>query len=207
MRWIVRFSGTIGILLLAFSQTPASAIPVMVKNNGPAPVQLGFDRGPATTIAPRSTAAFSLDPGQHSAQCRFDGNYDGCNLEELFTLGDRKGFAIDLLPVFTLQHAVALAQQGTLGVETRRDGAWATNTLQISGAAADCANYETGRLAQVSTRVRSGMTIRNVSLTTQNLCGEMRPVVAATVNGAQLYFQPDFLWFRDQGGHLVLVRQ
>ena len=207
MRWIVGFSRTIGALLLAFGQNAVAATPILVKNNGPSPVQLGFDRGPAMTIAPRGTAEFTLNPGEHSAQCRFDGNYDGCNLEELFTLGDRKGFTIDLVPVFTLQHAVSLAQQGMLDVETRRDGAWATNTLQISGTAADCANYETGRLAQVSTRVRSGMTIRNVSLATQNLCGEMRPVIAAAVNGAELYFQPNFLWFRDQAGRLILVRQ
>jgi hypothetical protein len=179
----------------------------MIKNDGPAAVQLGFDQGPLRTIAPRDTAEFTLDPGQHSAQCRFDGNYDGCNLGDLFTLGDRKGFTIGLLPVFTLQHAVSMAQQGMLAVETRQDGAWATNTLDISGSPADCANYETGRLGQVSTHLRRGTSVRNISLGIQNLCGERRAVVAAMVNGAQLYFQPNFLWFRDQGGHLVLVRQ
>lgn len=212
MRWIVSLPrkmapSILGVLVLGFGQNAAAVIPVLVKNGGPAPVQIGFDRAPATTIAPRGTAAFSLDPGQHSAQCRFEGSYDGCNLEDLFTLAERKNFTIDLRPVFTLQHAVSLAQQGMLDVQTRRDTVWATNTLDVPGTAADCTDYQRGRLAAVSTQVRSAMTIRNPTLAMQNLCGERRPVIATTIKGAQFYLQPSFLTFRDQSGRLVLVRQ
>ena len=107
-----------------------AATAVAVKNDNPVSVQLGFDGAAAMTIAPRATARFSLNAGEHSAQCRFEGGYDGCNLDDRFTIGDAN-VSMSLRPLYRLQHAVALAQQGMLAVETRQDSTWATATLDV----------------------------------------------------------------------------
>src|SRR5260221_9959212 len=165
MIWMVKFrSILLGSLLAVWAPGlgchGASAAPVVVKNDGPSAVQLGFDGGQSKTIAPRDTAQFSLDAGDHSSQCRFEGVYDGCNIEERFTLGATKGLNIALRPVLTLQHAVTLTQQGMLTAQTIRDMAWVTKTLELPGTALDCADYAAGKLSTVSTRVRSSSSVR-----------------------------------------------
>jgi hypothetical protein len=213
MIWMVKFRTILlGGLLAAWApgfgcHAASAATPVLVKNDGPSAVQLGFDGGQNKTIAPRATAQFSLDAGDHSSQCRFEGAYDGCNIEERFTLGATKGLNLALRPVLTLQHAVALAQQGMLSAQTIRDSAWATNTLELAGTAIDCADYSAGKLGAVSTRVRSGVTMGNMTLASQNLCGQRKVVVQAMVNGAPVYLEPRFLTFRDRAGHPISVRQ
>ena len=201
-------AGTAGCLLaLTFVAPAVCATTVMVKNNGHEPMQIGFDRGATRTIAPRATESFTLDAGQHTAQCRFEGQYDGCNIEEQFTLADSQRISLDLMPIYTLQHAVTLVQQGNLSVEMRRDTVWATKAQDVAGTGTECASYEAGTLASVSTRVRSGSAVAEVALATQRLCGETRPVVAATIGGEKVYVQPSFLIFRDASGHPILVRQ
>ena len=185
----------------------ASAAPVLVKNDGPSAVQVGFDGGQNKTIAPRDTAQFSLDAGEHSSQCRFEGVYDGCNIEERFTLGATKGLNLALRPMLTLQHAIALAQQGMITAQTTRDKAWATKTLELAGTAPDCADYAAGKLASVSTSVPSGLTIGNMSLANQNLCGDRKTVIQTMIDGAPLYFEPRFITFRDRAGRAVWIRQ
>jgi hypothetical protein len=198
---------TAAILALVIAQPAAAANALAIKNIGGTPVQIGFDGGATQTIAPRSTAAVSLGAGDHSAQCRFEGGFDGCNILEQFTLGDGAHINISLQPVYTLQHAVTLAQQGTLSVETRRDAVWATRPEDLAGRGADCANYEAGKLSTISKRVRSGMRVDELAFATQTLCGETRGVVAAMIGGEKLYVQPGFLIFRDRTGHPFLVRQ
>jgi hypothetical protein len=185
----------------------ASAAPVLVKNDGPSTVQLGFDAGPSKTIAPRETARFSLDAGDHSSQCRFEGAYDGCNIEERFTLGATKGLNLVLRPMLTLQHAITLAQQGMITAQTTRDKAWATKTLELAGTASDCADYGAGKLASVSTSVRSGLAIGNMTLANQNLCGDRKTVIQTVIDGAPLYFEPRFITFRDRVGRTIWIRQ
>jgi len=185
----------------------ASAAPVVVKNDGPSPAQLGFDGGQSKTIAPRDTAQFSLDAGEHSSQCRFEGVYDGCNIEERFTLGATKGLNLALRPMLTLQHAIALAQQGMITAQTTRDKAWATKTLELAGTAPDCADYSVGKLATISTSVRSGLAIGNMILANQNLCGDRKTVIQTAIDGAPLYFEPRFITFRDRAGRTIWIRQ
>ena len=180
---------------------------VTLKNSGPAPVQIGFDRGAAQTIAPRATAAVNLNAGQHTAQCRFEGAYDGCNIEDQFTLGDGRQFTIELRPVYTLQHAVTLAQQGALRVETRRDTVWATKAEDIAGTGTECTDYEAGKLAAITTKLRSGIKVDQLALATQRLCNQTRTVVAATIGGEKIYVQPNFLVFRQPDGRPVQIRQ
>jgi len=202
---------TIGLLALAVFVTgmrvAGAAVNVVVKNDGPAAVQIGFDNRAAMTIAPRATERFSLEPGEHSAQCRYEGGYDGCNLEGSFTLADSKQRTLSLRPFFTAQHAVALAQQAQLIVETRPDQTWAISALDVAGTGADCADYQAGKLAEVSRRLQGRSQLSNITLVTQNLCGEQRPALAATLNGAKLYFPVRSVQFRDKSGRLVLVRQ
>jgi hypothetical protein len=206
LRVNVRCSSLLALFALGLScEAVCAATAVAVKNESPASVQLGFDGGAAMTIAPRATARFSLNAGEHSAQCRFEGGYDGCNLDDRFTIGDAN-VTMSLRPLYRLQHAVALAQQGMLAVETRQDSIWATATLDVPGTSADCADYEAGKLGAVAKPVRTRTKLRNLSLATQNLCGEQRPVIGAAINGELLYIEPRFLTFRDRGGHLVLVR-
>jgi hypothetical protein len=195
------------ILACAFAGPDFAATSVTIKNAGSTPLQIGFDRGATQMIAPRASATISLNAGPHTAQCRFEGAYDGCNIQEQFALGDGQRINLDLLPIYTLQHAVTLAQQGALRVETRRDTVWATKAQDLAGAGPDCASYEAGKLAGISTRVRSGMSVDGLALATQQLCGEARPVVATTIGGEKLYVQPNFLIFRDSGGRPILVRQ
>ena len=198
---------TAAILALVFVQPASAANSLAIKNAGTTPVQIGFDGGARQTIAPRATAAFSLDAGNHSAQCQFEGGFDACNILEQFTLGDGGHINIDLLPIYTLRHAVTLAQQGMLTVETRRDAVWATSPEDLAGRGADCADYEAGKLAMISKRVRSGTRVDEPAFANQTLCGETRGVVAATIGGERLYVQPGFLIFRDQAGRAFLVRQ
>lgn len=195
------------ILALVIAQPAPAANSFAIKNIGATPVQIGFDGGATQTIAPRSTVAVSLNAGDHTAQCRFEGGFDGCNILEKFTLGDGAHINISLQPIYTLQHAVTLAQKGTLSVETRRDAVWATSPEDLAGRGADCANYEAGKLASISKRVRSGMRVDGLAFATQTLCGETRGVVAATIGGEKLFVQPGFLIFRDHAGHPFLVRQ
>jgi hypothetical protein len=209
--WMVKFRTILlGSLLAIWASglacLAASAAPVVVKNEGPSAVQLGFDGGQNQTIAPRETARFSLDPGDHSSQCRFEGAYDGCNMEERFTLG-AKGLNLALRPMLTLQHAVALAQQGTLTAQTTRDRAWATKALELAGTEPDCADYSAGKLATISTLVQGGVRIANMVLVNRTLCGERKTVVQTTINGAPAYLEPRFITFRDAAGRSVWIRQ
>jgi hypothetical protein len=212
MAGIVRSRSKTKLILLALfglglsSQPVSAATVVVVKNNGPAAVQIAFDGAVATNVAPRGTARLSLNDGEHSAQCRFEG-YDGCNLAERFTIEGAKELTLNLQPVFALSHAIALSQQGMLSIETRQDGAWATNTLDVPGAAADCVDYSSGKLGTVSQRMRARVPIRDATLATQNLCGQPSPVIGATIDGAQLYFPLRFVTFKERSGRPVLVRQ
>src|SRR2546430_201735 len=76
------------LMACALTEPTFAANSVVIKNSGPAAVQIGFDRGTTQAIAPRATATVTLTGGQHTAQCRFEGAYDGCNIEEQFTVGD-----------------------------------------------------------------------------------------------------------------------
>jgi hypothetical protein len=198
---------TAAILALVIAQPAWCANSLAIKNIGNTSVQIGFDGGAMQTIEPRATAAVSLNAGDHTAHCRFEGGFDGCNILEQFTLGDGAHININLQPIYTLQHAVTLAQQGTLSVETRRDAVWATTPEDLAGRGDDCANYEAGKLATISKRVRSGLRVDKLAFATQTLCGETRAVVSATIGGEKLYVQPGFLIFRDRTGHPFLVRQ
>jgi len=204
----IAIAGPVACLLgIGFAAPALCATTVMIKNNGREPLQIGFDGGAAKTIAPRGTASFALDAGSHTTQCRFEGQFDGCNLGEQFTLADSQRVTLDLQPIYTLQHAVTLAQQGNLKVETRRDAVWGTKVQDVAGTATECASYETGTLGSVSTKLRSGTTVAELALATQQLCGQSRPVVAATIGGEKVYVQPNFLIFRDATGRPFLVRQ
>src|SRR4029078_8218570 len=101
------------------------------------------------------------DAGEHSAQCRFEGNYDGCNLDERVTIG-AANLSMSLRPVLTIENAVAMAQRGALVVETRSDMSWATNSLDVSGAAVDCADYASGKLGAVSRPMPRALRIREL---------------------------------------------
>src|SRR5258705_4057059 len=187
MIWMVKFrtillGSLLAVWALGLGCHGASAAPVLVKNDGPSPVQLGFDGGQNKTIAPRDTAQFSLEAGDHSAQCRFEGVYDGCNIEERFTLGTTKGLNLTLRPMLTLQRAIALAQQGMITAQTIRDKVWATKTLELAGTAGDCADYSAGKLASVSTSVRSRLAIGNMTLANQTLCGDRKTVIQTVIN-------------------------
>ncbi|HEX5279638.1 MAG TPA: hypothetical protein VFW28_06140 [Micropepsaceae bacterium] len=195
------------ILALSLAQPVLAANSLSIKNAGNTPVQIGFDGEATQTIAPRATATIALDSGDHTAQCRFDGGFDRCNIEERFTLGEGRRISFSLLPVYTLRHAVMLAQQGALSVETRRDPVWATTPEDLAGRGADCTDYEAGKLATISKRVRSGMRVDQPAFATQTLCGDTRGVVAAMIAGEKLYLQPGFLVFRDQMGRAFLVQQ
>jgi hypothetical protein len=202
------FALALTLLALGLASHGASAAtPIVIKNHGSTTVRIGFDNGAPATIGPGDTMRVSLNSGQHSAQCRYDGEFDGCNLADSFALDAPKEVTFDLWPTLTLQHAVQLAQQGTLRVETRQGMIWATRARDVEGAGADCDDYSTGKLGAVSTRVRGSSTVGNLSPATQTLCGEQRVAIGAVVNGEQLYFHPRFLMFKDGSGHPILVRQ
>jgi hypothetical protein len=207
MRWTAITYLVAISLSLAVAAPTFAANSVIIRNDATVPVQIGFDRGATQAIAPRSTVTISLGAGQHTAECRFEGGFDGCNVPEQFTLGDGQRVHLELLPFYTLQHAVSMAKEGALRVETRRDAVWATKAQDVAGAETECANYETGKLAGVSTRVRSGMSVEELTVATQQLCGEARPVVSTTIGGEKVYVQPNFLIFRDRNGRAVVVRQ
>ena len=195
------------VLPLAIAAPALGATTVIIRNTGREALQIGFDGAVAQTIAPRATASLSLNAGPHTVQCRFEGQFDGCNIDQQFTLAETQRISLDIQPIYTLQHAVTLAQQGGLRVETRRDMVWATRAQDVAGTGTDCASYESGKLGSVSSRISSGMTVAEVALATQQLCGEARPVVSTTIGGEKMYVQPNFLIFRDMTGHPVLVRQ
>jgi hypothetical protein len=194
------------VAALTCTTTAFCATTVVIKNAGRETVQLGFDQGAPQKIGSHETATFALNAGPHTAQCRFDGAYDGCNIEQQFTLADRQRVNLELQPVYTLQHAVTLAGQGALKVQTRRDAVWATKAQDLTGAGGECASYESGKLASISTKIASGMPVDGLALATQQLCGEARPVISTTIGGEKMFVQPDFLIFRDGAGHPILVR-
>jgi len=211
MTWMIGFARPrvwgAALLALSFACGAATAATVKIKNSGYSDVRIAFDRGQAITVAPGSTTQTTLNAGDHAADCRFDGTYDGCNLAANFTLGDVKELELNLRPTLTLEHAVTLTKDGTMRAETGRDYVWATNTLDVQGSAADCADYSTGKLAPVSTRVKGRRSVGNLSVTTRTLCGEPKAVVGVALDGAQLYFEPRFLIFRDSRGRQILVTQ
>ena len=188
------------------AESAVAATDVTIRNEGPNAVQVSFDNGQPVTIARGDSTRVTLNDGVHVTQCRFEG-YDGCNLADDFTTtAEVKRMTLTLRPVYTLEHAVTLAGQGTLVIETRPD-VWSTSTLDVAGAAADCFGYDSGKLGAVSKPVSSRMTLRDVKLAKQNLCGSELEVIGATVNGAQAYFHPRFVMFRERNGRPVLVRQ
>lgn len=198
------------VLLLAFCGLAAegafAATEISLRNDGPSSVQVSFDNAPATTIAPRSSTRVTLNDGVHVTQCRFEG-YDGCNLADDFTTtADVQRMTLTLRPVYTLEHAVALAGQGTLVVETRPD-VWSTSTLDVAGVTADCLDYDSGKLGAVSKRQPTRVSLRDPKLAKQNLCGSELQVIGATVNGSPAYFHPRFVTFKEKSGKPVLVRQ
>jgi hypothetical protein len=198
----------LALLGVSLSGAGASAeTRIVIKNNGSTEAQIGFDSTPAIKIAPGDVARLALNDGEHTIQCRFEGNYDGCNIADRFTVAGARESTFVLAPVLDLAHAVALAGQGMLSMETRQDGGWATTTLDVAGAPDECADYSKGRLASVSHVLRGGLAIRNPALATQTLCGEQRPVIGAIVNGAQSYVLVRFVTFKDNKGHSVLIRQ
>jgi hypothetical protein len=199
------------VLLLALcgfclgAESAIAATEVTIRNEGLSSLQVSFD-GQAVTVAPRESTRVNLNDGIHVTQCRFEG-YDGCNLADDFTTtGDVQRMTLTLRPVYTLEHAVALVGQGTLVVETRPD-VWSTSTLDVVGAAADCLDYDSGKLGALSKRQAVRIPLRDAKLAKQNLCGSELQVIGATVNGAQAYFHPRFLTFKEKNGRPVLVRQ
>jgi len=197
----------LALLALGIGGAPVSAATsIIVKNNGPTPAEIGFDNAAALKVSPRGTAHLSLNDGDHSIQCRFEGSYDGCNIADRFTVEGARELTLNLIPFFTLPHAVALSQQGMLAIETRQDGAWATTVLEVPGAAEECTDYAAGKLAAVARPMRPRMAIRNATLATQNLCGRINPVIGTMVDGAQLYFSARFLTFKERNGRAVVVK-
>jgi hypothetical protein len=210
MTWSLQTQSKAKPILLAFGlalscQSAFAATMIVVKNNGPVGVQIGFDSAATTNIAPRETARLSLNDGDHTAQCRYEG-YDGCNLAGSFTTEGVKELTLNLQPVFTLEHAVALVGQGMLSLETRPD-VWATTTQDVAGALEDCSDYTRGKLNAVLRRVRARSSIRNATLVMQNLCGRPTSGVAATIDGTQLYFPLRSVMFKEKSGRPVLVQQ
>jgi len=190
---------------LALSNASA-ATEVTIRNEGPNAVQLSFDNAQPVSVAPRDSARVNLNDGVHFTKCRFEG-YDGCNLADDFTTtADVKRMTLTLRPVYTLEHAVALAGQGTLTIETRPE-VWSTSTLNVAGAAADCLGYDSGKLGAVSKWQTIRVSLRDAKLAVQNLCGSQMQVIGATVDGAQAYFHPRFVMFKEKNGRPVLVRQ
>ena len=187
------------------AESASAATEVTIRNEGPSAVQLSFD-SQAVTVAPRDSTRVNLNDGIHVTQCRFEG-FDGCNLADDFTTtAEVKRMTLTLRPVYTLEHAVALVGQGTLALETRPD-VWSTSTLDVAGAAADCLDYDSGKLGAVSRRQAMRVQLRDAKVAMQNLCGSQMQVIGATVNGAQAYFHPRFVMFKDRSGRPVLVRQ
>jgi hypothetical protein len=210
MTWISEVQSKIKCVLLVLiglglsSNAAFAATAITVKNNGPVAVQIGFDSAPVVTVAPRSEARLSLNDGDHTAQCRYEG-YDGCNLAERFTIEGAHDMTLNLQPVLTPERAIAMAAQGTLSVETRPN-VWAVTALNVSGAAEECLDYAQGKMAAVSRNMRNRVTIRNVTLATQNLCGRTSPAVATMLDGAQVYFPLRFVLFKEKSGRPVLIR-
>jgi hypothetical protein len=189
------------------SHSVSAATTVVLKNNWPAAAEIGFDGAPATKVATGDTARVTLNDGQHSIQCRFEGIYDGCNMADRFAIEGARELTLTLVPVFALPHAVALSQQGTLSIETRQDGAWATKTLDVPGAAADCADYSSGKLGAVSQALRSRVPVRNATVATLNLCGQQHPAIGTMMGGAQVYIPLRFVRFKERNERAVVVRQ
>lgn len=188
------------------AESASAATEVTLRNEGPNAVQVTFDNAQPVTIAPRDSTRVNLNDGVHFTKCQYAG-YDGCNLADDFTTtAEVKRMTLTLRPVYTLEHAVALVGQGTLVLETRGD-VWSTSTLDVAGAAADCLAYDSGKLGAVSKPQTVRITLRDPMLAMQNLCGSQQQVIGATVNGAQAYFHPRFVMFKEKNGRSVLVRQ
>jgi hypothetical protein len=188
------------------TERASAATQVTIRNEGPSAVQLSFDNGQPVTIASRESTRVNLNDGIHVTQCRFEA-YDGCNLADDFTTtADVPRMTLTLRPVYTLEHAVALVGQGTLLAETRPD-VWSTGTLDVAGPAADCLGYDSGKLGALSKRQAARISLRDMKLAMQNLCGSQLQVIGVTVNGAQAYFHPRFVMFKEKNGRPVLVRQ
>jgi hypothetical protein len=210
---IVKSRSKTKLILLALfglgigSHSVCAATTVVLKNNGPASAEIGFDGAAAVKVDPRDTARLTLNDGEHSIQCRFEGSYDGCNMADRFTIQGARELILILVPVFALPHAVALSQQGTLSIETKLDGAWATNTLDVPGTADDCADYSSGKLGMVSQAVRARTAVRNATVATLNLCGQQHPAIGTLVGGAQVYIPLRFVTFKERNDRPVMVRQ
>jgi hypothetical protein len=128
-------------------------------------------------------------------------------MAERFTIEGVRDVTLTLVPVFALPHAVALSREGTLSIETKQDGAWATNTLDVPGVAADCADYATGKLGSVSQAMRSRVTVRNATVASLNLCGQPHPAIGTTLGTTQLYIPLRFVTFKERNDRPVMVRQ
>jgi hypothetical protein len=213
MTEIVKPRSTMKPILLALfglavgAQSVTAATTIVLKNNSGSSAEIGFDGAAAIKVAPRDIARMTLNDGEHSIQCRFEGLYDGCNMAERFTIEGARELTLTLAPVFALSHAVALSQAGTLSIETRQDGAWATNTLDVPGTAADCADYASGKLGAVSQAMRPRMAVRNASVAMLNLCGQPHPAIGTSLNGAQVYIPLRFVTFKERNDRTVMVRQ
>ena len=193
------------LLVIGMSASAAcAATTVSIKNNGPIAVQIAFDGMAPIIVAARGSARLSLNDGEHSAQCRFEG-YDGCNMADRFTIEGAREMILNLVPIYTAEHAVALAGQGKLSMETRPD-VWATTTLDVQGAAEECLDFSAGKLASVSRRMQARVAIRNATVATQNLCGRPNAVIGTMMEGAQVYFPLRFVLFKESNGRPVLVR-
>ena len=84
----------LAVILALNAQSAVAATNVILKNNWPAAAEIGFDGAPATKLAPRANGRVTLNDGEHSIQCRFEGIYDGCNMAERFTIEGLVRFAL-----------------------------------------------------------------------------------------------------------------
>jgi hypothetical protein len=184
----------------------SAATQVILKNNSPAAAEIGFDGAPATKVPAHDSARVSLNEGEHAIQCRFEGIYDGCNMANRFTIEGARDVTLTLAPVFALPHAIALSQQGTLSIETRLDGAWATNTLDVAGTGADCADYSSGKLGSVSQSMRPRVPVRNATVAMLNLCGQQHPAIGTMLGATRVYIPLRFVTFKERNDRPVMVR-
>jgi hypothetical protein len=192
---------------IGISARSASAATVILKNNWPAAAEIGFDGAAAMKLAAREDARLTLSDGEHSIQCRFEGIYDGCNMAERFTIEGPRDVTLTLVPVFALAHAVALSKEGTLSIETRQDGAWATTTLDVPGTAGDCADYASGKLGSVSQAMRPRLALRNATVAMLTLCGQQHPALGTMLGPRQVYIPLRFVTFKERSDRPVMVRQ
>jgi hypothetical protein len=197
------------LALIAFgigAQSASAATTIILKNTSSAAAEIVFDNAAAIKVAPGDSERASLENGEHAIRCRFEGSYDGCNMADRFTIEGARELTFTLVPVFALAHAVALSREGMLAIETKQDGAWATNTLDVAGDAAECADYSRGKLGTVSKTVRPRMAVRNATVAMLTLCGQQHPAIGTTLDGAQVYIPLRFVTFKERNDRAVLVR-